>query len=103
MLRRNNALRLAARSRILYLWNPAVPPGTQADSPMVPKAIRPSARSQVRTGSLPEMARRRGPKPGWAFQEQAVLRQVGPTELPVPNADEGRRAFSWLLFSEPTF
>ena len=58
---------------------------------------------QVRTGSQPETATHRGPKPGWVSQGQVVLRQVGPQEPPVPDADEGQRAFSWLLFSEPTF
>jgi hypothetical protein len=83
ILRCNISIRLAAAGQILYLWRPAVPSGK------VPS---------VKTDSPWETAKRRGWKSVWAFAAREALRQVGSFELQARNADEGQRAFSWLLF-----
>ena len=63
-------------------------------------ASKPTGRRQgVKTGSPWETAMRQGWRPVWAFPVQEALRQVGPIEIQAWDADEGQRAFSWLLFS----
>jgi hypothetical protein len=60
--------------------------------------FRPALVPGVRTGSPWETAMRQGWKSVWAFAVHEALRQVGSFELHARNADEGQRAFSWLLF-----
>ena len=60
---------------------------------------RRTAGKGARTDSPWETATRLGWQPVWASPVQEALRQVGPIELQARGADEGQRAFSWLLFS----
>jgi hypothetical protein len=91
--------RLADGGRILYLWRPAVRPAKFHAGGQTAQAAGPRQRREVMTWSPWEKAMRREWQPVWAFPAHEALRQVGPIELQVPDADEGQRAFSWLLFS----